>query len=73
MKRSLNYIIHFRMPWKLASTELAGQAMQTFTIHLPAPAARMRIQTSAPTLRAMATLKLSESSSVSCDETGKAY
>ena len=41
LKRSLNHIIHRRMPWKAASTVSAGQTMQTPTVH-PAATARMR-------------------------------
>ena len=41
-RRSLNHIIHCRMPWKAASTVFAGQAMQTSTVHPLTAAARMR-------------------------------
>ena len=73
LKRSLNHVIHCRMPWKAASTVFAGQAMQTPILSiLPPQRQEWGIQTSAPTLRAMATLKLSGSSSVPSEETGKA-
>ena len=47
---------------------------QTSTVHiLPSQRQECGIQTSTPTLRVMATVKLSESSSVPSDETGKAF
>ena len=63
LKRSLNHIIHCQVSWKAASTVFAGQALQTPTVHPPPQRQEWGIQTPAPTLRAMATLKFSEPSS----------
>ena len=72
MKRSLNHIIYCRMVFEAASTVFSGQAMQTPTVQPPAAATKLgNANISAPS-EAMATLKLTNSSSVPCDETGKA-
>ena len=69
LKRSLKHIKHCRMPWKTASTLLAAQAMQTNLLPiLPPQRQEYGIQTSSPTLRAMATIKIFEFSSVPSDK-----
>ena len=72
IERSLNQIIHCRMPWKAASTLSAGQTMQTPTVHPLAATARRRNTNISAHSKGNATLKLSESRSVPSDETGKA-
>ena len=73
LKRSLNHITHCRMSWKADSTVVAGQAMQTSTVHPPTAAAIvMNTKKKSFNSKGDGHPKEPESSSVPSDESGKA-